>query len=86
MRIDDKFGQPENFSAEMESISETRFLTFFCGQGLDRFQVEVVVEMQVVQILAVDQQVEHVIALTTNLKSDLNPIQTCRLEKLGCLE
>jgi hypothetical protein len=42
--------------------------------------------MQVVQILAVDQQVEHVIALTTNLKSDLNPIQTCRLEKLGCLE
>ena len=86
MRVDDELGQPENFSAEMESVSETRFLTFLRGQGLDRFQVEVVVEMQVVQVLAVDQQVEHVVALTTNLKSDLNPIQTCRLEKLGRLE
>lgn len=33
-----------------------------------------------------DQQVEHVVALSTDLQSSLNPVQRRRLEELGRLE
>ena len=33
-----------------------------------------------------NQQVQHVVSLTTYLKTNLNPIQGCRLEKFGGLE
>ena len=56
------------------------------GQCFDRLQVEVEVEVEVVEILAVDQQVQHVVALPTNLKSNLHPVQCRCLEKLGRLE
>ena len=42
--------------------------------------------MEVVQVLSVDQKVQHVVALTANLKPDLDPVETGRLEKLGGLE
>ena len=31
--INDKLGQTKNFSAQVEGISEARFLSFFCRQG-----------------------------------------------------
>ena len=37
----------------MEGVSEARLLALFGGQRLDRLQVEVVVEVQVVDILSV---------------------------------
>ena len=38
------------------------------GERLDWLQVEVEVEMQVVEVLAMDQQVQHVVTLTTHLQ------------------
>ena len=87
--IDDQLGQTQNFSHQMERISKTRLLSLFGGQGLDRFQVEVVVQVQVSQVLAVDQQVEHVETLAADLKTRFNPVDCCLLEELGrlqCLE
>ena len=31
--INDEFGQAKNFSAQVESISKARFLSFLCRQG-----------------------------------------------------
>ena len=86
VRVDNQFREPKNFSAKVKSVSESGFLSLFCRERFDRLQVEVVVQVKVVQVLSVNQQVEHVVALTTYLKADLNPIEACRLEKLGRLE
>ena len=42
--------------------------------------------MKVVEVLAVDQQVEHVVALSADLQPHLHPVQRRRLEELGRLE
>ena len=60
--------------------------TNLCGECLDRLQVKVVVQVEIVQVLAVDQQVEHVVTLTTDLEAHLHPVQLCGLEELGGLE
>jgi hypothetical protein len=39
------------------------------GERLDGLQVEVVVEVEVVQVLAMDQQVEHVVPLPAHLRA-----------------
>lgn len=54
----------------MECIPETRLLTLLGGQRLHRLQVEVVVQVQVVEILAMNQQIEHVVALPTHLHQE----------------
>lgn len=59
---------------------------YLCGQRLDRFQVEVVVKMQVVEVLAVDKQIEHVVALSANLQTHFHPVQLGGLKELGGLE
>eukprot|EP00398_MALV-I-01_sp_L67-1_P000203 gene202-gene343 len=84
--IDDQLTETENLTAKMESVTETRLLTFLGGQGLDRLQIEIVIKMQVVQVLTMDQQVKHVVTLTADLQTNLNPIQFRSLEKLGTLE
>ena len=56
------------------------------GECLYWFQVEVVVEVEVVEVLAMDEEVEHVVTLTTDLQADLDPVQLGRLEELGRLE
>lgn len=33
-----------------------------------------------------DQQIEHVVALSANLQAHLHPVQLCGLEELGGLE
>lgn len=52
------------------------------GQRLHRLQVEVVVQMQVVEILTVDQQIEHVVALPAHLQPHFHPVQLGGLEEL----
>jgi hypothetical protein len=42
--------------------------------------------MQVVEVLAVDQQIQHIVALSANLQACLNPIKFCRLEELCFLK
>ena len=61
-------------------------LSLLGGECLDRLQVEVVVQMKIVQILAVNEKVQHVVALTTHLQPRFHPIQLCRLKEFCCLE
>jgi hypothetical protein len=49
--INNKLGETKNFTTKMEGISETGFFSFFRGQGLDRLEIHIVIEMEVVQIL-----------------------------------
>lgn len=42
--------------------------------------------MQIVEIFAMDQQVEHVVALTTHLQTRFHPINRCRLEEFRRFE
>jgi hypothetical protein len=70
----------------MEGISEARLLSFLCGQGLNRLQIEVIVEMQIVQILSVNQEVQHVVPLADHLQASFHPIKFSQLEKFGLRE
>ena len=75
MRVDHELAETQDFSDQMEGVTETRLLTLLSGKGLDGLQVEVVVEMKVVQALTMDQQVEHVVTLTADLQPDFDPVQ-----------
>ena len=86
MAVDDQFGETQDFPTQVERVPEPRLLALLGRQGLDGLQVEVVVEVQVVEVLAVDKQVQHVVALLTDLQTHLHPVQRRRLEKLGRLE
>lgn len=84
--IDNQLCQAKDLATQMERIAETRLLSLLGSQCLDWLQIEVVIQMEVVQILAVDQQIQHIVALTQNLKSSLDPIKRGTLEKLSRLE
>lgn len=102
MRIDDQFGQSKDFSNQMEGISESRLLSllgrlhwismilYFCEgmtyQRLDGLQIQVVVEMQVVEILSVDEKIQHIVSLSNDLKTSFHPVEVGALEELGVLE
>jgi hypothetical protein len=86
MGVHDQFRQPENLSAEMESISEARLLSLLGCQCLHRLQIEIVVQMQIVEVLPVDQKVKHVVALPADLHARLDPIELGVLEELRALE
>mmetsp|Transcript_19442 Transcript_19442/g.63358 ORF Transcript_19442/g.63358 Transcript_19442/m.63358 type:complete len:470 (-) Transcript_19442:1597-3006(-) len=89
VRVDHQLRQPQDLAAEVEGVAEARLFALLGGERLDRLQVEVVVEMQVVDVLPMDEQVEHVVALPAYLQPGLHPVQLRRLEKLGgaeCLE
>jgi hypothetical protein len=66
----------------MEGVSETGLLSLLGGKCLDRLEIEVVIEMQVVQTFTMNQEVEHIVALTTNLEANLHPIKY--YEKKAC--
>ena len=68
IRVHHQLGQPQNLSAEMEGVAEAGLLALLGGQGLHGLQVEVVIQMQVVEVLAVDEQIEHVVALPAHLQ------------------
>lgn len=42
--------------------------------------------MEIVEILTMNQEIEHVVALTADLKTNLHPVKGCRLEELSGLE
>lgn len=56
------------------------------GERLDRLEVEVVVQMQIVEVFTVNEKVEHVVALAANLESYLHPVQLCGLKEFGGFE
>lgn len=51
----------------MEGVSEAGLLSLLGGEDFDGLEVEVVVEMEVVQTTAVDEEVEGVKALANDL-------------------
>lgn len=57
-----------------------------CGERLDWLQVEVVVQMQIVEVLAMNEQIEHVVTLPADLQPHLHPVQLGGLEELCCLK
>lgn len=81
--VDDELREPEDLATQMEGVTETRLLALLGGERLDGLEVEVVVEVEVVEVLAVDEEVEHVVALPTHLQTGLHPIELRRLEELG---
>ena len=68
MGVDHQLGQSEDLATEMEGITEARLLSLLGGERLDGLQVEVVVEMQVVEVLTMNQQIQHVVALSAHLQ------------------
>ena len=78
--------QPQDLTTQVERVTESGFLSFLGGQSFDWLQVEIVVQMQVVQILPVDEEVEHVVPLPAHLQSRLHPVQGGGLEKFCRLE
>jgi len=72
--VNDQLGQAEDFATQVESVSKTRFLALLGGEGLYRLKIEIVVQVKVVQVLPVDQKVEHVETLAADLKTSLNPV------------
>lgn len=63
--------------AEMESVAKSGLLPFFGCQGLHRLQIEVVIQMQIVEILSMDEQVQHVVALSTHLQNTKENLNFC---------
>jgi hypothetical protein len=70
----------------MERISEARLLPLLGGQSLDRFKIEIVVEMEVCEILSVDEEIKHVETLPADLETSLDPINGGLLEELRLLQ
>lgn len=64
-------------------VSETRLLALLGRERLNRFKVQVVVEVEVVEVLAVDEEVEHVVALPADLETSLDPVNRGSLEAGG---
>ena len=58
VRINDEFDHSQDFSAQVESITKSTLLSLFSSQCLDWLQVEIVVQMKEVEVLAMDQEVE----------------------------
>lgn len=56
------------------------------GESLDWLEVEVVIQMQIVEVFAVNEKVEHVVALAADLQPHLHPVQLRGLKELGGFE
>ena len=70
----------------MECVAKATLFALLCRESLHWLQIEVVVQMQKVQIFAMDEQIEHVVALPADLQSCFNPVKLCQLEELRLLE
>mmetsp|Transcript_736 Transcript_736/g.1704 ORF Transcript_736/g.1704 Transcript_736/m.1704 type:complete len:700 (-) Transcript_736:62-2161(-) len=84
--VDDQLGEAQDLAAQVEGVAEAGLLALLGGQGLHGLEVEVVVQVQVVEVLAVDQQVQHVVALAAHLQPRLHPVQLRALEELRLLQ
>lgn len=67
MTVHNQLSKPQNLPAQMESITESTLLSLLGGESFDRLQVEVVVEMKIIEVLTMDEKVQHVVTLTTYL-------------------
>lgn len=84
--INNQLRQAKNLPTKMKGIAKSTLLPFLGGKGFYRLKVEVIVQMKVIQVLAVDEKVQHVVALTTDLQTSFHPIQFSGLEEFGGFE
>lgn len=68
VRINDELGQAENLTTQVEGIPKATLLSFFGGEGLDGLEIEVVVKVEVIEVLAVNEKVQHVVSISENEK------------------
>lgn len=85
VRIYHKLCQSQYLSRKVECITKSTLLPLLCCKSLGWLEIKVVVEMQVIQLLSINEQIEHVVALATYLQPNLYPIQLRTLKELGCL-
>ena len=71
MAVHNELGETQDLPAEMERVTKPTLLTLLGGQCLHGLQVEVVVQMEVVQVLTVDQQVQHIVTLSAHLHTKM---------------
>jgi hypothetical protein len=83
--INNKFGESQYFSHQVESVSEARLLSLLGGQRLDGLQIKIVIEMKVREVLSVYQEIQHVEALATNLKACFDPVDCGLLKEFGLI-
>jgi hypothetical protein len=83
--VDNELGQSQDFSTQVEGVSESGSLSLLGSESLDRLQVHVVIQMKVVQVLSVDKEIEHIVTLSTDLKTSFDPVEIGLLEELGVL-
>lgn len=56
-----------NSPREVESVPEAGLFSLLGRERLDRLEVEVVVQVEVAEALAVDEKVKHVVPLAAHL-------------------
>ena len=86
MGIYNQLCESKDLTTKMESISKSWLFSLLCRESFDRFQIEVVIQMKIVEVLSVNQQVQHVVTLATNLKPNLYPVKSGSLKELGGFE
>ena len=70
----------------MKGIAKPRLFPFLCRQRFRRFEVEIVIQVKVLQLLPMDKKIENIVALPTNLQPNFNPIQFCALKKFSAFQ
>ena len=85
MGVDNELGQSQDLSTQVEGVSESRSLSLLGRKSLDGFQVHVVIQMKVVQVLSVNKEIEHVVTLSTDLETGFDPVEIGLLEEFGVL-
>ncbi len=84
VRINDQLDKAQDLPAEVKGIPKAALLALLCGERLDRLEVKVVIEVEVGELFALNEQVEHVKALPADLQARLEPVQLGALKVL-CL-
>ena len=70
----------------MESVSKPGLFPLLGCLSLHWFQIEIVIQMEIVEVLPVYEEIEHVVHLPAHLQPSLHPVKCSRLEELGGFE
>lgn len=77
--VDDELGETQDLSDQVEGVSESRLFSLLGRQRLDRLQVHVVVQVQVVQVLSTSMiECISIAGRRLNISSNLELVLTFR--------
>ena len=69
----------------MKGITKAGFLSFLCGQSFGWFGIKVIIQVKVLELFSMDEKIEDIMPLPTNLQPNFDPIQLRALKELGTL-